>query len=107
LFEVAAKAIYLLNFTLDHLRARLQFGVFQGCGAVVKMIQLRLRSSPFHERGSSSGVFGFHECGSGFCSFSHIDILIVSASSSSVENELNQVHKTKKICQTLWSNLML
>jgi len=37
LFEVVAKAVYLLNFTLDRLRARLQFGFFQGCGAVVKI----------------------------------------------------------------------
>jgi len=78
LFEVVAKAIYLLNFTLDRLRARLQFAFFEGCEAVVKMTQIQLRSSSFHEHGSSSGVFGFDECGSGFCSFSHIDILIVS-----------------------------
>jgi len=43
----------------------------------------------FHEHGSSTGALGFHECGSGalflhgsgsssgFCSFSHINILIV------------------------------
>jgi len=52
--------------------------IIQGCEAVVKMTQLRLRSSSFHEHDSSSGVFGFHECDSGFCSFSHINILIVS-----------------------------
>jgi len=75
LFEVVAKAIYLLNFTLDRLHARRQFGLFQGYEAVVKMTQLRLRSSSFYEHGSSSGVFGFHECGSGFCSFSHLKIL--------------------------------
>ena len=46
--------------------------------AVVEMTQLRLRSSSFHEHGSSSGAIGFHECGSGFCSFSHINILTVS-----------------------------
>jgi len=28
-FEVVAKAIYLLNFTQDRLRARLQFGFFR------------------------------------------------------------------------------
>jgi len=78
LFDVVAKGIYLLNFTLDRLRARLQCGLFQGCEAVVKMTQLRLRSSSFHEHGSSSGTFGFHECGSGFCWFSHINISIVS-----------------------------
>jgi len=44
LFEVVAKAIYLLHFSLDRLRARLQFGLFQSCGAVVKMTQLRLQS---------------------------------------------------------------
>jgi len=76
-------------FTLDRLCTRLQFGLFQGCGAVVKMSQLRLRCSSFRKHGSSSGAFDFHECGSralffhdsstnsGFCSFSHIDILIV------------------------------
>ena len=55
------------------------------------MSQLRLRSSSFHEHGSSSGGLGFHECGSssgalffhdsgstsGFYSFLHINILIV------------------------------
>jgi len=62
----------------------------QGCGVFVKMTQLRLRSSSFHEHGSgsSSGALGFHECGSVsgalifqasgfssvFCSFSHINI---------------------------------
>jgi len=51
-------------------RARyFQFACFnllaaKGCGAVVKMIQLRLRSSFFHEHGSSSGAHGFHVCGS-------------------------------------------
>ena len=39
---------------------------------------LQLRSSSFHEHGSRSGAFGFHECGSGFYSFSYINILIVS-----------------------------
>ena len=34
-------------FGLDRLCARLQFGLFQGCGVVVKMSQLRLRSSSF------------------------------------------------------------
>jgi len=76
-FEVVAKAIYLLNFILDRLRAQLQHGLFQGCKAIMKMTQLRLRSSSFHEHGSSSGAFGFHECGFGFRSFSHINILIV------------------------------
>jgi len=55
------------------------------------MSQLRLRTSSFHENGSSSGALGFHECGygsgalffndsgsiSGIYSFSHINILIV------------------------------
>jgi len=43
---------FLLNFTLDRLLSRLQFGLFQSCGAVVKMSQLLLRSSSFHEHGS-------------------------------------------------------
>jgi len=78
-------------FTLDCICARVQGGLFHGCGAVVKMTQFRLRSSSFHEHGSSSGDLGFHECGSGsgalffhgsgsifcFCSFSHINISIV------------------------------
>ena len=34
----------------------------QGCGAVVKMTLLRLRSFTFHEHGSSSGALGCHEC---------------------------------------------
>jgi len=73
---------------MDRLYARLQYGLFQGCGAVVKMTQLR--SSSYHEHGFSSGALGFYECdsvsgaltfhgsSSGFCSFSCINILIVS-----------------------------
>ena len=78
-------------FALDRLCAGQLCGLFQGCGVVVKMSQLRLRSSSFHEHSSSSGALGFHECGSssgalffhdsgsisGFYSFSHINILIV------------------------------
>jgi len=78
-------------FTLDRLCARLQCGLFQGWGTVVKLSQLRLRTCSFHEHGSSSGALGFHQCGSGsgalffhgsdsstgFYSFSHINILIV------------------------------
>ena len=43
------------------------------------MSQLRLRSSSFHEHGSSSGALSFHDSGSssGFYSFSHINVLIV------------------------------
>jgi len=52
----------------------------QGCRAVVKITQLR--SSSFHENGSSSSALGFRKFGSGalfvhgsgFCSFSHINI---------------------------------
>jgi len=54
------------------------------------MSKLRLRSSSFHEHGSSSGALGFHKCGpgsgglffhdpgssSGFYSLSHINIVI-------------------------------
>ena len=50
-------------FNLDRLCAQLQCGLFQGCGAVVKLSQLRFRSS-FHEHCSSSGALGFHEYGS-------------------------------------------
>jgi len=50
----------------------------QGCGAVMKMTQLRLRSSSFHKHGSSSGALFFSQHGSGsssgFCSFLHINI---------------------------------
>ena len=60
----------------------------QGWGALVKMTQLRLRSSSVHERGSGSrsGAVTFHEwdsgsralffhgSSSGFFSFSHINI---------------------------------
>ena len=47
-----------------HKKCPFQYGCEQGCGAVVKMTQLRLRSSSFHEHGSgsSSGALGFHEC---------------------------------------------
>jgi len=78
------------------------------------MTQLRLRSSSFYEHGSNFGVFGFHECGSGalfshgsdsscgFCLFLHIKILIVLMCLTLMENELNQVHKTKRI---YWYNI--
>jgi len=86
--EVVTKAIYHLIFTLHGLCSQLQYGLFQGCGAVVKMTQLPLRSSSFHEYGS--GALAFHECcsgygalfhhgsgfSSGFWSFLHIYILI-------------------------------
>jgi len=87
--EVVAKQFVRLIVTLDRLCARMQFGLFQGCEAVVKMTQPRLRSSSFHEHGSSSGALGFHECcsgalffhdfgsSSGFWPFSHLNILIV------------------------------
>ena len=68
----------ILLWIVDRQRARLQCGLFQGTGAVVKMTQLRLRSSSSHEHDSSSGAFDFHECGAGFRSFSHIYILIGS-----------------------------
>jgi len=75
--EVVVKAIYLLNFYSGSSCAQLQCELFQGCGAVVKMTQIR--SSYFHKHGSSSGALSFHECGSGLCLFSHLNILIVSA----------------------------
>jgi len=61
----------------------------QGCEAIIKMTQLWLQSSSFHEHGSdsSSGALGFHDCDSSsralffhvssFCSFSHMNMLIV------------------------------
>jgi len=87
--EVVAKTIYLLNFysglsifpvtvwNISGLRSRRQNDTAQ------------LRSSSLHKHGSgySSGALGFHECGSGsgalfyhgsgFCSLSHINILIL------------------------------
>ena len=63
--EVVAKAIYLLNF----------YSGSSMCPAAVWIIS-GLRSS-FHEHGSISGALSFQECHSGFCSFSHIYILIV------------------------------
>ena len=91
-WRLLLKQFICLIFTLDRLCVRLQCGLFQGCGAVVKMTQLRLRNYSFHEHvsGSSSWALGFHECGSGsgalffhgsgsrsgFWSFSH-NILIV------------------------------
>jgi len=61
----------------------------QGCGDVIKMTQLQLQSSSFHEHGSgsSSGALGFmsvapvpelslfNGSSSGFCSFSHTNNL--------------------------------
>jgi len=70
-------------------------GLFQGCGAIVKMTQLQLWSSSCCEHGSGSGALGFH--GSGCYSFSHIKILIVLMCFKLVGNELNQVYKTMRI----------
>jgi len=42
----------------------LYHGLMQSCGAVIKMTQLHLRSSSFHEHSSSSRALGFHEYGS-------------------------------------------
>jgi len=39
--------IICLIFILDSLRARLQCGLLQGCGAIVTMTQLRLKSCFF------------------------------------------------------------
>ena len=104
-------------FTLDHLCAWLQCGLFQDYWALVKMTQLWHRSSSFHEHGSSSWALGFHECGSSsgallfhgsvFLSFSHILILIVLVCLSWIENEIYQVQKAKRIYQTFWSNLVI
>ena len=69
-------------FTLYRLCVHQQCGLFQCCGAVVTMSQLRLRSSSFHEHGSGSGALSFH--GSGFCSFSHV----ISRLSSQLASEL-------------------
>jgi len=65
-------------FTLDRCVPG-KSGIFQGCGAVVKMSQIRFRSYSIHEHGFSSGALGFLESisSSGFYSFSHINILIV------------------------------
>jgi len=72
---------HLASFDADNCILALFFMDTIACEAVVKMTQLRLRSSSFHEHGSSSGAVGFHDSGSssGICSFSHINILIVLA----------------------------
>jgi len=85
--EVVAKAIYSLNFYSGSSNCPATMWIIQSYRTVVKMTQLQLRSSSFHEHGSSSGALGFHECGfgsgsgafffhgsgSGFCSFSQIN----------------------------------
>jgi len=62
---------------------------YQGCGPVVKMTQLLLRSS-FHEHGSSSGGRGLHDCGSGFCLFSHF-IIFNCRGVPQIEWEMNYI----------------
>jgi len=64
-WRLLLKQFICLIFTLGRLFAQLQCGLFQGCETVVKMTQLWLRSSYFHKHGS------------GLCSISHINILIV------------------------------
>ena len=89
-WRLLLKQLICWIFTLYSLYAPLQCELFQGCGAVVKISQLRLPSSSLHEHGSSFGALGFHEGGScsgalffhdigssDFYSFSHINILIV------------------------------
>jgi len=78
-WNLLLKQFICWNFTLDRLRAWLQCGLFQDCGAVAKMSQLRPWFSYFHEHGSSSGALLFHGSSSsaGSCSFSHRNILIV------------------------------
>jgi len=44
-------------FALDRLCSPLQCGLFQVCGAIVKMAQLRLRSSFFMAPATASGRF--------------------------------------------------
>ena len=89
----------------------------QGCGAVVKMTQLRLRSSSVDESGpgSSSGVVGFHDwsfffhgsgSSSGFCSSSHINIFNWLGVPQ-VEWKMKYIKYTKRrMCQTFLSNLI-
>jgi len=87
---VVAKAIYLFNFHSSSSICPAAVWIISGLRSRQKMTQLWLRSSSIHEHGSSSGAVGFHECGydsaalffhgsssgSGFCSFSHINISI-------------------------------
>jgi len=102
-------------FTLACLCAQRQGGLFQGGGVTIKMSQLRLHSSSFHEQCSGSGALGFHGCdsgsgalffhgsgsSSGFCSYLHINILIVLVCLKLImENKLNQVHKIWRIYST-------
>jgi len=52
-------------FTLVCLCTQVHCGLFHGCGAIVKMTELWLWSSSFHEHGSSPGALGFDKCGCG------------------------------------------
>ena len=118
MLEVVAKAIYLLNFSLDCMCAWVQGGLFQGCRAVVKMTQLRFWSSSFHEHVSRSQALGFGQCGSGalFCMgrspapasvcFHTLILKLLWYASSWMQSELNQVHKTKRINRSFLSNLI-
>jgi len=71
--EVVATVIYLLNFYSGSSTCPAAAWIIHGCGAVVKMTQLRLRScwlswvwlrlrsSFFHDSGSSSGFWSFSD----------------------------------------------
>ena len=91
-------------FTLDRLCARLQCGLFRAAEPSKKWHSSASGDVGFNEHGSGSGALFFH--GSGFWSFSHINILFTWCASSWIENELKQVHKTKRIHQTFSSNLI-
>ena len=89
----------------------------QDCGAVIKMTQHR--SSSFHTLGSGFGPLGFHQCGSGSGALlfhgsgyqflfvlTHWCFQLSWCAPSWMENDLNQVHKTKRIYQTFLNNLI-
>jgi len=59
-------ALHVFSISRSFFNGRVLQQAVQGCGAVVKMTLLRLRSF-FHKRGSSSSfeALGFHECNSG------------------------------------------
>ena len=117
--------IFLSSLPWRHVHPVVQttLGLYiQGCGAVVKRTQLKTPASEFlfYEdcSGSNSGALGFHECGSGalffhssgsssgFCSFSHIHILIVLVYIKLNEKWIKQVQKIKRIHQTFLRNII-
>jgi len=76
--EVVATAIYLLNFYSGLSTCSVTAWIIQGCGAIVKMTQLRLRPRSCWFSWMRLCLRGslFHGSRSGVWSFSHINILL-------------------------------